>query len=213
MALKHATLWEGLDALAKEHGYTVSGLARAAGLDPSALNPSKRISKEGIPRWPSTESLAKIMEVTGATLTDLARHVDGLQRTLVKPIPFVSLDQINDDMFDPNGIPIPEAKGWGRYQFDLVPDPRTFAVEVAGVDWLHGNSGYFDGDVLVISPSATVKRGIKVILRTKAGETLLGLLGQYVTHYELRRFDSSRQTHTLALDEVLWLSRIVWATQ
>src|ERR1044072_9229826 len=59
--LQHAAVWRGIDRLAAKHGLSASGLARRAGLDPTAFNPSKRITREGRPRWPSTESVAKIL--------------------------------------------------------------------------------------------------------------------------------------------------------
>ena len=60
----HDEVWLGIDRLAKHHGLTASGLARRAGLDPTTFNPSKRITKDDKPRWPSTESLAKILNAT-----------------------------------------------------------------------------------------------------------------------------------------------------
>ena len=47
---------------------SASGLAKRAGLDPTSFNKSKRVTGEGRPRWPSTESLAKVLEATGASL-------------------------------------------------------------------------------------------------------------------------------------------------
>src|SRR6266508_2763061 len=49
--LQHADVWRGIDRLAAKHGLSASGLARRAGLDPTAFNPSKRITREGRPRW------------------------------------------------------------------------------------------------------------------------------------------------------------------
>src|SRR4030095_13492706 len=68
--LQHADVWRGIDRLAAKHGLSASGLARRAGLDPTAFNPSKRITREGRPRWPSTESLSKILTVTGEPFVD-----------------------------------------------------------------------------------------------------------------------------------------------
>ena len=66
----HKDIWRGIDRLASSFGYSASGLAKKAGLDPTSFNKSKRLSPDGKPRWPSTESLAKILAVTGATMTD-----------------------------------------------------------------------------------------------------------------------------------------------
>ncbi|HHY50341.1 MAG TPA: helix-turn-helix transcriptional regulator, partial [Alphaproteobacteria bacterium] len=62
--LTHRAIWDALDALAQRHGLSTSGLARLAGLDPTAFNRSKRVSKDGRERWPSTESIAKVLEAT-----------------------------------------------------------------------------------------------------------------------------------------------------
>ena len=72
----HAQIWIGLDRLAASKGYSASGLARLAGLDPTSFNKSKRHSPDGKPRWPSTESLSKVLSVTGSTMSDFIALVD-----------------------------------------------------------------------------------------------------------------------------------------
>ena len=63
--LTHGAIWDAIDALAARHGMSASGLARLAGLDATAFNRSKRVSKDGRERWPSTESIAKVLDATG----------------------------------------------------------------------------------------------------------------------------------------------------
>ena len=76
--MRHDDIWRALDALAAEHGLSASGLARKAGLDPTAFNPSKRIGADGRARWPSTESVAKVLTATGRGIEDFASLVSGL---------------------------------------------------------------------------------------------------------------------------------------
>tara|TARA_Y100000590_G_scaffold470014_1_gene661332 strand:- start:34132 stop:35082 length:951 start_codon:yes stop_codon:yes gene_type:complete len=66
----HEEIWDGIDTLADTFGYSPSGLAKKAGLDPTSFNKSKRKSPDGKPRWPSTESLSKILNVTGITMSE-----------------------------------------------------------------------------------------------------------------------------------------------
>jgi phage repressor protein C with HTH and peptisase S24 domain len=66
--LRHSQIWRALDRLAEKHKLSASGLARRAGLDPTAFNKSKRHSPTGKPRWPSTESVAKCLAATGESL-------------------------------------------------------------------------------------------------------------------------------------------------
>ena len=73
----HKDIWKAIDKLAEGAGYSPSGLARQAGLDPTTFNKSKRISPDGKPRWPSTESIAKVLDVTGKTLSDIDSLMKG----------------------------------------------------------------------------------------------------------------------------------------
>ena len=75
--MRHDDIWRALDALAAEHGLSASGLARKAGLDPTAFNPSKRIGADGRARWPSTESVAKVLDAVGRGVEDFAALVSG----------------------------------------------------------------------------------------------------------------------------------------
>lgn len=72
----HTQIWQGMDRLASSKGYSPSGLARRSGLDPTSFNKSKRISPDGKPRWPSTESLAKVLAVTDSTMADFISLID-----------------------------------------------------------------------------------------------------------------------------------------
>src|SRR5690348_18429713 len=76
--LTHSQIWNALDRLAERSGLTPSGLAKRAGLDPTTFNKSKRITPEGRPRWPSTESVAKSLAATGTSVsTFMNLLVDG----------------------------------------------------------------------------------------------------------------------------------------
>src|SRR5471032_19376 len=75
--LTHSQIWRALDALAAQHGTSPSGLAKLAGLDPTTFNKSKRGAANGKLRWPSTESLAKVLSATGAGLDEFVALVEG----------------------------------------------------------------------------------------------------------------------------------------
>ena len=86
--MRHDDIWRAIDALAAEHGLSASGLARKAGLDPTAFNPSKRIGADGRNRWPSTESVSKVLTATGTAIEAFAtlgeRDIATLYRLLGK---------------------------------------------------------------------------------------------------------------------------------
>ena len=81
MELRSEHMWAALDQLAEQHGLSSSGLAIAAGLDPTAFNRSKRERRNGRPRWPSTETIAKVLLATGASFSDFARLVERVHRS------------------------------------------------------------------------------------------------------------------------------------
>ena len=75
--LSHEPVWAAIDALAERYSLSASGLAKRAGLDSTAFNQSKRLSADGRPRWPSTESIAKILAATGSSLDEFVALLDG----------------------------------------------------------------------------------------------------------------------------------------
>ena len=66
--LTHHQIWTALDRLAERSDLSPSGLAKKSGLDPTTFNKSKRITPDGRARWPSTESIAKALAATGASV-------------------------------------------------------------------------------------------------------------------------------------------------
>src|SRR5258708_40032477 len=75
--LTHQQVWRAIDALAERHSLSPSGLAKIAGLDPTTFNKSKRETATHKLRWPSTESLAKVLQATGSTLEQFLALVGG----------------------------------------------------------------------------------------------------------------------------------------
>jgi phage repressor protein C with HTH and peptisase S24 domain len=71
----HATVWRAIDRTAKAHGLSASGLARAAALDPTAFNKSKRLGPTRKPRWPSVETIAKILNGVGDSVEDFVERL------------------------------------------------------------------------------------------------------------------------------------------
>ena len=60
--MRHKDIWRGIDQLAAHHGLTPSGLARRAGLDPTAFNPSKREGDRVVAKTTGGEVMAKVLE-------------------------------------------------------------------------------------------------------------------------------------------------------
>ena len=169
--LSHDRVWAAVDALAARHGMTASGLARKAGLDATSFNKSKRTSPEGRDRWPSTESIAKILRATGATLEDFLRLVEpggSLRRSMV---PLIGMTQAGSGkFFTDEGLPS-NAPGWDEIDFPDFGQEKVFALEVTGDSMA---PLYRDGDMLILSPTASIRKGDRVVVRT----TTRGSFGQ-----------------------------------
>ncbi len=75
MSFTHAQIWGAIDDLARRQGISPSAMARLSGLDPTAFNPSKRQSAAGRLRWPSTESIARLLDALDMGFDDFARIV------------------------------------------------------------------------------------------------------------------------------------------
>ena len=63
MNIDHNKIWKSIDKIAYINGISVSALAKKAGLDSTAFNKSKRMYPCGKCRWPSTESVCKVLKV------------------------------------------------------------------------------------------------------------------------------------------------------
>lgn len=72
--MTHTDVWNAIDTFANAHNISCSKLAKMGGLDPTTFNKSKRQSKYGQPRWPSTSSIAKILDATGSNIEDFIKY-------------------------------------------------------------------------------------------------------------------------------------------
>ncbi|HYF09593.1 MAG TPA: helix-turn-helix transcriptional regulator [Acetobacteraceae bacterium] len=213
--MRHDDVWRALDALAAEKGLSASGLARKAGLDPTAFNPSKRIGPDGRARWPSTESVAKVLAATGTGIEEFASLVTGqpaLARRAVpgRRIPLLGLAQAGGEgYFDDGGFPV--GGGWDEISLPEVADPNAYALEISGDSM---EPVFRDGDVVIVSPGAPVRRGDRVVLRTAKGEVMAKeLKRQSAKRIELSSLNPAHPSYTFDLPEIAWMHRIVWASQ
>jgi phage repressor protein C with HTH and peptisase S24 domain len=210
--LSHARIWEALDALAVRYGMSPSGLAKRAGLDATTFNRSKRRTNDGRLRWPSTESISKVLDATGASLGEFLQLTEGTDVGAGRSaLPKIALSQLDDasDLFDEEGLP--KGSGWGDFAFPNLLDEHAYAIEVLGESL---SPTYRDRDLIVVSPAAPIRRGDRVIVKTLQGPPIIGeLMRRAGRTIELRSLDSSASDRTLNAEDVAWLKRIVWCSQ
>ncbi|MBN9563824.1 MAG: helix-turn-helix transcriptional regulator [Alphaproteobacteria bacterium] len=216
--MKHEDIWRALDTLAAETGLSASGLARRAGLDPTTFNPSKRRMPDGRPRWPSTESLAKVLEATGASLDAFSELVSGARalasaatiRSVTRRIPLIGLAQAGGEgFFDDGGYPV--GGGWDEVSLPEIGDANAYALEISGDSM---EPVFRDGDMVIVSPAAPIRRGDRVVVRTTDGEVMAKQLARRsARRVELRSLNPAHPDYSFDLAEVTWIHRIVWASQ
>ncbi|OBQ83069.1 MULTISPECIES: helix-turn-helix transcriptional regulator [unclassified Mesorhizobium] len=212
--LSHDRVWAAIDALAERYSLSASGLARRAGLDSTAFNKSKRLSSDGRPRWPSTESLAKIIEATGASLEEFTVLVEGHGPSAVPPprmaVPLLGFAQAGaGGFFDDAGYP--SGQGWDLVELPARAAETSYALKVQGDSML---PLYRNGDVLIVEPGAPTRKGDRVVVKTTAGEVMAKVLDrQTAKSVVLVSLNPAHPDRDIPMSEVEWVARIVWASQ
>lgn len=216
--LSHDRVWAAIDALAERYSLSASGLAKRAGLDSTAFNKSKRLSADGRPRWPSMESLAKIIDATNSSLDEFLALIDGKPKAAAgrpaavqaSTVPLLGFAQAGaGGFFDDAGFPV--GQGWDLVELPAQSTEGSYALQVQGDSML---PLYRHGDVLVVEPNATVRKGDRVVVKTVSGEVMAKVLERRTAKaIDLVSLNPEHPDRHLAAAEVEWLARIVWASQ
>lgn len=207
--LTHDQVWTAIDRLAARADLSASGLAKKAGLDPTTFNKSKRVGPDGRERWPSTESISKSLAATNTGVETFVELI-GSARSATKPVPVIGFAEAGaEGYFDDAGFPV--GRGWEDIAFPGVNDEHAYALEISGDSM---KPAYRDGDFIVVSPAAPVRRGDRVVVKTKDGEVMAKELRRRTMKViELASLNPSHRDRTLNAKDVEWIARIVWASQ
>ena len=207
--LTHGQIWTALDRLAERSGLSPSGLAKRSGLDPTTFNKSKRITADGHERWPSTESVAKALAATNSSIDTFVQLIGDSART-VQSVPLLGFAQAGaGGYFDDSGFP--SGKGWDEVALPSAEDEHAYALEISGDSM---RPVYRDGDVIVVSPGTPIRRGDRVVVKTRGGEVMVKEMKRRTAKtLELQSLNPNQVDRTLAAADVEWIARIVWASQ
>jgi phage repressor protein C with HTH and peptisase S24 domain len=208
----HKQVWAAIDTIAERYGFSASGLAKKSGLDPTSFNPSKRNGPDGRPRWPTTESIANLLDAAGASVEEFADLLSGRkgQPPRRKQIPLLGLARAGKGgYFDDSGFPA--GNGWDEIDVPGVTDNTAYALEITGDSML---PVYREGDTIIVSPGATVRKGDRVVVKTTDGQVMAKIMQrQTAKNVELASFNAAHDTKTLDMKDVDWMARIIWASQ
>ena len=216
----HESVWAAIDALAARHGLSASGLARRAGLDPTSFNVSKRHGSDGRPRWPSTESISKILAATGESLESFVGLASPRRASIrgaalerianLAPVPLLGFAQAGPGgFFDDGGFPA--GQGWDEVALPGFADEGAYALEVSGDSML---PLYRNGDTIIVSPAAQIRRGDRVVVRTREGEVMAKILKRRTAkEIEVTSLNPDHPDRVLPISDIDWVARILWASQ
>jgi phage repressor protein C with HTH and peptisase S24 domain len=208
----HKQVWNAIDIIAERYGFSASGLAKKSGLDPTSFNPSKRNGPDGRPRWPTMESISRVLNASGAPVDEFMEILAGKKGAPAKlrTIPMLGFAKAGKGgFFDDGGFP--QGEGWDEVEVPGVTDNAAYALEITGDSMM---PVYREGDTIIVSPSATVRKGDRVVVKTADGQVMAKIMQkQSAKSIELASFNADHPLKTLDAKNVDWMARIIWASQ
>ena len=161
-------------------------------------------------REPSPSTRAKALTATGTPVEIFVELINSGGGTATRAVPLIGFAEAGaGGYFDDGGFPV--GKGWEEIAFPSVTDEHAYALEISGDSM---KPAYRDGDVIVVSPAAAVRKGDRVVVKTKDGEVMVKELKRKNSkHIELKSLNAEHRDRTLPMSDVVWVARIVWASQ
>ena len=105
----------------------------------------------------------------------------------------------------------PTERCWDEIPFPEVADEHAYALEITGESMM---PVFRDGDRIIVSPGASIRRGDRVVVRTNGGEVMAKVLLRHTAQrIELKSFNAAFEDRSFALSEVAFMHRIIWASQ
>lgn len=206
--MRYEQIWDAVDKLAKSQGMSPSGLAKSAGLDATTFNKSKRIRPDGKKRWPSLDSLNKVMEVCNITFEqfyNLFGKDDKLDTS--NYIPFCKSSVLGKQQITNKDI---DMSKWNRTVYPDIRD-SLYAIEVDSTNWL---PIYKSGATLIMARNSDIRRGDRVVIYCR-NETIL--IKEFVhrtpSNLVIRDINSAQEEYDLPIAEMQLIHRILWASQ
>src|SRR6476646_3937165 len=143
----------------------------------------------------STESLAKSLAATGTSIDTFVQLIEDTARPAAQAVPLIGFAEAGaGGYFDDGGYPV--GKGWDEIPFPAVADENAYALEVSGESMA---PAYRDGAVIIVSPAASIRKGDRVVVKTKDGEVMVKELKRRTSKsIELRSINPAHKERTLS---------------
>ena len=204
----HTGLWSAIDNLAASIGTSTSGLAKRAGLDATSFNKSKRMGIDGKPRWPSTESIARVLASNNLTLSEFLLFLPIEEAQPAPSIPLITLkDAMRKNSFDLHGFP--QTKKSVFIEFPDCDVKDIFALEMNDDSYA---PLYRNGSTLIVSPSAPLRRFDRVAIKTGTQFFLAEFVRQSANKIDVISL-LTQKAETWDQTDIISTARILWASQ
>jgi phage repressor protein C with HTH and peptisase S24 domain len=208
----HKQVWNAIDIIAERYGFSASGLAKKSGLDPTSFNPSKRNGPDGRPRWPTMESISRVLQASGASVDEFMELLSGKKgsQPKLRSLPLLGFAKAGKGgFFDESGFPA--GNGWDEIEVPGVTDKAAYALEITGNSM---EPVYREGDIIIISPGASMRKGDRVVARTTDGQVMAKILEKQTARtIELGSFNPDQPVKAFDAKSIDWIARIIWAAQ
>ena len=154
--------------------------------------------------------MAKALTATSTKVDTFVTLITDGAKPAMRSVPLIGFAEAGSGgYFDDGGFPV--GKGWEEIAFPQVTDEHAYALEISGNSM---KPAYRDGDVIVVSPAAPVRKGDRVVVKTKDGEVMVKELRRKTSkQIELKSLNAEHRDRTLSMSDVTWIARIVWASQ
>ena len=207
--MKYETVWSAVDNLAKSMGLSPSGLAKKSGLDATTFNKSKRKRPDGKNRWPSLDSLNKVLELCNLTFEEFYKfgESDNSNENL-NAIPYLKISAIaQSDCCKEKSL---DTSGWDMFCF---PDGSNnlYALEIDTSDYA---PLYKFGNMLVLTKNSEIRRNDRVALfKIDGSVNLYEFIHRKPNTIEFMELNNPQNIISVDIKDINFLHRIVWASQ
>ena len=207
--MKYNQIWSAVDKLAEMNNLSPSGLAKKAGLDSTTFNKSKRIRDNGKKRWPSMESINKVLTACNCDFEDFFK-LGTLEDHIVKTnsTPFCSISELTTEN-RLNEKEIINKDKWCKINFPEI-ESGLIAVEIDNNEYepFHKN-----GDIVIVNTNCEIRKTDKVIIKFKKENVkIFELIRRTSNSLELKSITDDKITNVNLFD-IEWVKRIIWASQ
>lgn len=206
--MKYENVWDAVDKLAKKHGLSPSGLAKLAGLDATTFNKSKRIRPDGKKRWPSLDSINRLLEIFNITFEQFYALSSCSEDKETGSIPFIKLSELNLEI-DADSKKI-DTQNWNKVLFPDFKD-ALYAVEV---DYDAYAPIFRPGTLIIVSENSDIRKGDRVIIFLNDGNIFLReFIRRTPSKLVVANFNIPNDEETIAIADIKLINRIVWCSQ